>query len=294
MFSGSMTPMQFPMEYYYGLSLLVGAVVNWVLAALLAFDEENIYQYNQTPRYLRARHLTALAFAVIGIGYVLHWWFMFQISEPTMATLLTLAYLHLGAGIWAMGHIGLLDRTYLTNLVVVREVVVLLLGLVLYGMGALVGGQWLFCLGVAYFALHMLWLSFCFFSWFHHTYVMLGSSAEYGSLNDSDRYTRWMFFGWYLMLLYLVGSVVVSLVNTGSALPNTLLMVTGVPIFTYLYKALENFRLFVEDADRNIVLAEQYVQSEWGKQYHPKYVQNREQKNPLTCIPLLSGFFKQW
>jgi len=49
--------------YLFDVSLIVAAVLNFVLAAMLLLDSNN-YIYDETPRYLRARRLTGASLIV--------------------------------------------------------------------------------------------------------------------------------------------------------------------------------------------------------------------------------------
>lgn len=93
------------MEYkLYNLSLLVVGVLNLAMALGLLV---NNYAYRHYPVYRRSRLFTAVFFAVFGIGLLLHY--------PGVAIT------------WS--HTSLLNPQYLCRRVVVRDVVLLAVGL---------------------------------------------------------------------------------------------------------------------------------------------------------------------
>lgn len=287
------TPLEYSQEYFYGLSLLLGAVVNFVLSALLVFDPENFEVYVETPRYLRSRYMTALSLTLFGIGFVLHWWFMPRLTHPYIASALTLAYFHAGGVLFSMSHTGLVDHRYLTSKVVARDVTILLIGEGLYALTAMTESLALLHVGFALFFLHIGFLTCVFYRHFHRMYQLLGSAAENWIPNESDHNIRWMFFSCHLIIGFGIGSEVITALFPHDTWPFTLLMFVSIPVFTYIYKALENYRAFVEEVDRNIAVAEDYIESDWGHRYHPKYLLKRSQLNPLSRLPWLSGFFRQ-
>ena len=286
------TPFALPPEYFYSVSLLVGAVVNWVLAAMLFFDPDNDL-YTETPRYLRSRYLTALSLAVFGLGFALHWWFMPRFYNPIAASALSLGYFHIGGTLLSMSHTGLIDRHYLTFRVALRDVTVLILSVLVYGMSALLQSHTLLYIGFGLFFLHIGFLTCKFYQSFHRIYLQLGNYANY-FVNDTDRDMRWLFFSCHLIILFGIGGIAVTLLFPNDTLPFTLLMFVGVGIFGYIYKALDGFSALAYDSEVNLQKSEEYLHTEYGSREMRLFRQKRHQLSWLTHFTLLSGFVKQW
>ena len=286
------TPLDLSAEYFYSVSLLVGAVVNWVLAAMLFFDPDN-FLYTETPRYLRSRYLTALSLAVFGIGFFLHWWFMPRFYYPIAASALSLGYFHIGGTLLSMSHTGLIDRHYLTFRVALRDVSVLILSVLVYGMSALLQSHTLLYIGFGLFFLHIGFLTCKFYQSFHRIYLQLGNYANY-FVNDTDRDMRWLFFSCHLIILFGIGGIAVTLLFPNDTLPFTLLMFVGVGIFGYIYKALDGFSALAYDSEVNLQKSEEYLHTEQGRKEMKLFRQKRLQIFWLGDFPLFSGFVKQW
>ena len=286
------TPLDLSAEYFYSVSLLVGAVVNWVLAAMLFFDPDN-YLYSETPRYLRSRYLTALSLVVFGLGFALHWWFMPRFYNPIAASALSLGYFHIGGTLLSMSHTGLIDRHYLTFRVALRDVTVLILSVLVYGMSALLQSHTLLYIGFALFFLHIGFLTCKFYQSFHRIYLQLGNYANWLP-NDTDRDMRWLFFSCHLIILFGIGGIAVTLLFPNDTLPFTLLMFVGVGIFGYIYKALDGFSALAYDAEVNLQKSEEYLSTEYGSREMKVFRQKRHKTSWLADFPLLSGFVKQW
>jgi len=283
---------RFSAESLYCLSLAVGAVVNWVLAGLLVFDPNN-YLYTETRRYLRSRNLTALSLFIFGCGFALHWLFLPRFSNPVAASALSLAYFHFGGTLFSMSHTSLLDRHYLRTSVVVRDTLVLVLSLVVYSVSALTRSHLLLHVGFALFFLHIGFLTVKFYRSFHRIYAQLGSYAEYFP-NYTDHDMRWLFYSCHLIILFGIGSVVITLLFPDDTLPFTILMMMGVVIFSYIYKSLDNYSVFATEAEQNLLDSEKYLNTEDGKYRMRIFLRKRKLNSYLTTYPLLSGFFKQW
>ena len=286
------TPLDLSAEYFYSVSLLVGAVVNWVLAAMLFFDPDN-FLYTETPRYLRSRYLTALSLLVFGLGFALHWWFMPRFSNPLAASALSLAYFHIGGTLLSMSHTGLIDRHYLTFQVAIRDVSVLILSVLVYAMSALLQSHTLLYIGFALFFLHIGFLTCKFYQSFHRIYLQLGNYANYLP-NDTDRDMRFLFFSCHLIILFGIGGIAVTLLFPTDTRPFTLLMFVGVAVFGYIYKALDGFSALVFEAEVNLRKSEEYLHTDQGRKEIVIFRQKRHQLSWLTHFTLLSGFVKQW
>lgn len=284
-------PLQYNAEYFYSLSLFIGAVVNVLLAGMLLFDHDNFLYYG--TRYLRARYLTALSLIVFAVGFFLHWLFLPRYTNPLAASALSLAYFHLGGMLFSMSHTSILDRHYLTRSVVIHDVGVTTISLTIYALSVILGSKALLYIGFALFFLHVFYLTHKFFRSFHRAYALLGNYAnEYA--HDTDRDIRWLFFSCYVIIFFGIAGIAVTYIFPEDTLPFTILMFIGVIAFTYIYKALDAFGSIAIEAEKNINDSEAYLSTEKGKKEMSIFLIKREWKEALTIFPFLSGFFKQW
>lgn len=286
------TPIDYPEEYFYGLSLVVGAVVCWLLAGMLLLDPDN-YIHTSVPRYLRSRRLTAVALLVFGLGFFLHWWFMPRYNNPLAASALSLAYFHIAGVLFSMSHTGLIDRHYLTHWVVIHNVSILILSLSIYGISVLLESQALQYVGFVIFFLHIDYLTWRFYLSFHRVYLQLGVYAEYLP-NDTDRNMRWLFFSCYLIILFGIGGIIVTLLFPNDTLPFIILMFIGNVVFAYIYKSLDGFSSLAYEAEMTMEQCEAYLQTPEGRKEMQRYITKRNRRSLLSTIPMLSGFIKQW
>jgi len=249
---------EFTEEYFFGLMLVVAAVVNIVLAVLLWFDSNN-YIYDETPRYLRARRLTGLSLMVFGLGFLLHWLFMPHFNNLLMSKALSFTYFHIGGVLFSMSHTSLIDRHYLTRQVVVRDVTVLVLSLAVYWANAFIANQTLTYIGSALFFLHIGYLTWQFYSRFMRIYRQLGRFADYMP-NDSDHEVLWLHYSCHLIISFGIGGMLCTVAFHDRTLPFTLLLLAGVAVFSYIYKALDSFGAVATEVEGNLKDSEVYVE----------------------------------
>ncbi len=292
MISQEANPIEYSLEYFYSLSLFVGAVVCLLLAGLLLFDPDND-TYAFTPRYLRSRRLTALSLAVFGVGFFFQWLFMFKYTYLLAAHALSLIYFHVGGTLFSMSHTGLIDRHYLTPRVVIRDLAILIPSLGVYAASIWLASTILLYIGFALFFLHIGYLTWQFYRSFHRIYLQLGNYAEYCP-NDSDRDVRWLFYSCHLIILFGIGGIAITLIFGDGVLPFIILISAGIFVFAYIYKALDGFGAEAYEAELNMQRSEQYLQTDEGKEEMKNFKRKRHLRSFLSDIPLLSGFVSQW
>jgi len=248
--------MEYNELYYYGVSLLVAAVVNFVLAALLWFDSNNCI-YSEVPRYQRARRLTGLSLLVFGIGFLLHWLFMPHFNNLLLGKALSFSYFHIGGVLFSMSHTSLIDRHYLDRKVVVRDVTILVLSLTIYWIHAFIGNKTLTYIGSALFFLHIGFLTWQFYRRFHRIYKQLGRYADYKP-NDTDREVLWLHHSCHLIIAFGIGGMLCTVVFHDAIWPFTVLLCVGIFVFSYIFRALDSFGAVVDEAEENLVESEEY------------------------------------
>jgi len=284
-------PIPYNADYFYSLSLFIGAIVNLLLAGMLVFDSNN-FLYRDAPRYLRSRYMTALSLAIFGVGFLVHWYFLPRICYPLAASALSVAYFHAGGVLFSMSHTGLIDAHYLTRRVVIRDVSITAIGLAVYALSVLFDNMLLLHLGFALFFVHLGLLAVIFYRHFHRVYAQLGNYAE-EQPNDTDYEIRWLFFSCHLIILFGLGSVIITLLFPHDLIPFVLLMFVGISVFSYIYKALDSYGACVFDAEKNMQKSEAYLHTERGRRRFLQFLQRRARISFFTIFPLFSGFYKE-
>jgi len=270
----------YPQEYFYGLSLVVAAIVNFVLASMLLFDSNNDL-YTETPRYLRSRRLTGMALAVFGCGFLLHWFFLPHFTNLLMGKALSFSYFHIGGVLFSMSHTGLIDRHYLTRRVVVRDVTLLLISLVVYWVNVWVADLTLTYVCSLLFFLHIGYLTWVFYSRFHRIYRQLGNYAKFLP-NDTDREVLWLHISCHLIIAFGIGGMLCTVLFHDQTVPFILLLIAGIAVFTYIYKSLDNFSVVALDADSYLQKSEEYLQTNKGKKN--MLVSDHNQQDNVTPV----------
>jgi len=249
--------MEYSETYFFGVSLLVAAVLNLVLAGMLWFDSNN-YIYTETPRYLRSRRLTGLSLMVFGLGFLLHWLFAPHFTHLLAGKALSFSYFHIGGVLLSMSHTSLIDRHYLTRQVVVRDVIVLLVSLTVYWTNARIADTSLTYVGSALFFLHIGYLTWQFYSHFIRIYRQLKKYADYMP-NDTDHEMLWLHYSCHLIVAFGIGGMLCTVVFHDATLPFTLLLFAGIFVFSYIYKALDSFGAIAREAEENLKESEEYA-----------------------------------
>jgi len=251
------SPAVFSEEYFFGVVLVVAAVVNLVLACMLLIDFKNNI-YAEAPCYLRSRRLTSCALMVFGLGFLLHWWFMPHFSDLLTAKALSFSYFHIGGVLLSMSHTGLIDRHYLTRRVVARDIIILLISLCVYWTNAWLDSTALTYIGSGMFLLHMGHLTGAFYNRFRRIRKQLGSYADYMP-NDTDLEVKWLHNSCHLIIAFGIGGVVCTVLFHDTTWPFTILLLASIVVFAYIYKALDYFGAVASEAEGNLRGSEEYI-----------------------------------
>lgn len=246
--------------YFFDVALIVAAVLNFVLAAMLLFDSNN-YLYAETPRYLRSRRLTGVSLIVFGVGFLLHWLFAPHFTNLLAGKALSFSYFHIGGVLLSMSHTGLIDRHYFTRRVVVRDAAVLLVSLTVYWINAWIADTTLTYLGSALFFLHIGYLTWVFYSRFNKIYRQLGKYADYKP-NDTDHEVLWLHYSCHLIIAFGIGGMLCTVLFHDAILPFAILLVMGVAVFSYIYKALDSFGVIASEIEGDLQESEEYMINE--------------------------------
>lgn len=239
-------------DLYY-IILLIAAIANIVMSVALL--EGNV-SYREYTVYRRSRMLTAMTFLVFAAGFVAHSVLLWRTTWPTGASALSISYFHIAAVLFGWSHISLLNPKYLSRRVVVRDVSILVLGLIAYWTSALLtpsgeaGGG-----GFLIFFAHALWISYTLYSTLVRVRVMTKQ------LPQSDDNARWwtdesrrgvigfqrsIRISCHLIVIFGLGGIVVTAAFPTHQWPYIILMAMGIAVFSYIYYELVNYGSVIE------------------------------------------------
>lgn len=232
--------------------LYLAAGINLMIAFVLVY---NNYQYRLYDVYRRSRLLSAVVYVAFAVGFLLHAHFQWRTAWPEAATALSVSYFHVGAVFFGWSHTSLLRPDYLTRHIVVRDVALLILGIAAYWMAA---AQFSFSnFQLSIFFAHASYIAFTFY----RTYFRVRRSIEQMPAGGDTR--RWwtteakrqvlhrhhsFIVGCHLIILFGIGSVIVTAAFPSSTWPNTLLLTAAILVFCYIFYALSEYGSIIEAA----------------------------------------------
>lgn len=244
----------------YDLMLLIAGGVNILLALVLL---HNNYWYQAYDVYHRARIIVAVNYIIFGVGFLMHAHLSWRNSWPEGATALSLSYFHSGGVLFGWSHTSLMRPDYLTRRVVVRDLLILVLGITAYWTTAIMRSLGyeqhfnisLFNLSSIIFFLHAFYISFTFY----RTYYRV-------SRNLNDRVAdacspRWwtpdvkrtvlsfhhsFLIGCHLIIFFGIGSIAITAAFPHDIWPYTLLLILGIIVFTYIFYSLTEYGNVIE------------------------------------------------
>jgi hypothetical protein len=254
-------------QLYHTVLLLAGGI-NILIAIVLLYN--NVWFRNYDV-YRRARQLVAICYIIFAIGFFAHAHFCWRTLWPEAASALSVSYFHIGGVLFGWSHTSLMRPDYLTRRVVVRDLLILALGITAYWTAAFLSpsdyGQTLnlsifgsfnislFNLSTIIFFLHAIYISYTFY----HTYYRV-------SRNLSDRAAdanapRWwspevkrtvlsfhhsFLIGCHLIILFGIGSIAITAAFPNDIWPYTLLLILGILVFTYIFYSLTEYGNVIE------------------------------------------------
>ena len=225
----------------YDLSLLIVGGLDLAMAIGLLV---NNYAYRHYPVYHRSRVLTAVFFAVFGIGLLLHYHFHWRQTCPPMAMALSLTYFHIAGVAITWSHTSLLNPRYLSRRVVARDVAFLIIGLSAY---------WLTTVGVYIFLLHATLMTYDFYSTYYH--LNRHSFPTLGEVGGRAIF-RWMLLSCHLIIFFGIGSIVFTYLLPTAIWPYSVLLCVGGLVFIYIYYSISEYGTVIDSATNAVEDAE--------------------------------------
>ena len=204
----------------------------------------NNYAYRHYPVYHRSRVLTAVFFAVFGIGLLLHYHFHWRQICPPMAMALSLTYFHIAGVAITWSHTSLLNPRYLSRRVVARDVAFLIIGLPAY---------WLTTVGVYIFLLHATLMTYDFYSTYYH--LNRHSFPTLGKVGGRAIF-RWMLLSCHLIIFFGIGSIVFTYLLPTAIWPYSVLLCVGGLVFIYIYYSISEYGTVIDSATNAVEDAE--------------------------------------
>ena len=204
----------------------------------------NNYAYRHYPVYHRSRVLTAVFFAVFGIGLLLHYHFHWRQTCPPMAMALSLTYFHIAGVAITWSHTSLLNPRYLSRRVVARDVAFLIIGLPAY---------WLTTVGVYIFLLHATLMTYDFYSTYYH--LNRHSFPTLGEVGGRAIF-RWMLLSCHLIIFFGIGSIVFTYLLPTAIWPYSVLLCVGGLVFIYIYYSISEYGTVIDSATNAVEDAE--------------------------------------
>lgn len=225
----------------YDLSLLIVGGLDLAMAIGLLV---NNYAYRHYPVYHRSRVLTAVFFAVFGIGLLLHYHFHWRQTCPPMAMALSLTYFHIAGVAITWSHTSLLNPRYLSRRVVARDAAFLAIGLPAY---------WLTTAGVYIFLLHATLMTYDFYSTYYH--LNRHSFPTLGKVGGRAIF-RWMLLSCHLIIFFGIGSIVFTYLLPTAIWPYSVLLCVGGLVFIYIYYSISEYGTVIDSATNAVEDAE--------------------------------------
>ena len=226
---------------FYNLTLIIVGVLDLAMAIGLLI---NNYAYRHYPVYRRSLWLTAVFFAVFGIGLLLHYHFEWRTSYPLMATALSVSYFHISGVAITWSHTSLLNPRYLSSRVVVRDVAFLVVGLPAYWICATQFSLLSLHYSLLIFLAHAAWMSFDFYT----TYFRVSRRLIAMNQGSVEGFMRWMLRSCHFIIAFGIGSIVFTSLFPVDIWPYTVLLCISSFVFVYIYYSISEYGSVVDSA----------------------------------------------
>lgn len=227
--------------------LFLTGVANLILAFQLWSHNRKFAAY---PVYVRARICTMIWVTVFALGYWIHALTMWRFTWPTGATALSTSYFHVGAICFSWGYTALLNPNYLTRRIVWRDIIIYLVGLTSYWSAAC---NWHYScfftkLSLSIFFIYAALVTFTFY----HTYNRVSFRLMKMSLGSVSGFVHWLQVCCDFIVLFGISSVIITAVFPYEIWPYTLLLVSGVVLYSYIVYSIHQYGSVIETADNLI------------------------------------------
>ena len=231
----------------YRTALFLAGAVNLLIA--LALLHNNVY-FRVYDVYYRSRWLVAVNYAIFGIGFLLHAYFVLRTTWPEAASALTVSYFHSGGVLFGWSHISLMRPDDLSKKRMACDLAILFIGVVVYWT---VMQDWVF----AIFFVHASFIAFNFY----RTYFQMRKNIE--DMPADEKAPHWwtaeakrtvlgfhhsFVLGCHLIVLFGLGSIVITAAFPHDIWPYTLLTLTGIVVFCFIFYSLVEYGNVIDAA----------------------------------------------
>ena len=243
-----------PMEQnLYDIVLIIAAGFNLVMAFALV---HNSLWFREYDVYRRSRLFSALVFVAFAVGFLLHSHYQWRASWPEAASALSVSYFHVGAVFFGWSHTSLMRPDYLTRCIVVRDLSILVVGIVACWLSAM-GRLAILHSEFSIFFVHSTYIAYVFY----RTYFRVRRSLSDRTADDNA--PRWwtaeakrevlmshnsFVIGGNLIILFGIGSIVFTAALPHAIWPYTVLLAVGTVVFCYIFYALEDYGNIIDAA----------------------------------------------
>ena len=241
-------------QQLYDTTLLIGASINLMIAFVLL---HNNYWYRDYEVYHRSRQFSALVYLAFAVGFLLHAHYAWRTAWPAAASALSVTYFHIGAVFFGWSHTSLLKPDYLTRRIVVRDLMILMIGIISYWMAVANSSLFILHLSFSIFFLHAPYIAFTFYRTYYRVRRSLSSRTVDGNAprwwtEEAKREVLSLHHSFviacHLIILFGLGSIVVTALFPTAVWPYTVLLCLGIAVFCYIFYALEEYGAVIESA----------------------------------------------
>lgn len=239
--------MDFEQQLYQTVLILAG-IANVSMA--LALLHGNI-SYRDYRVYLVARRLVALGLTIFAIGFFMHAHFQWRYTCPAAASALSVSYFHAGGMLFGWSHTSLLNPTYLTKKVVIRDLLILFSGITAYWTAVAYGVNYsptgaLLVLHLSFiiFFGHVLLITYTFY----RTYYRVRHSLQKLSLGTIGQFVRWMLLSCHLIIGFGIASIAITACLPNNVLSYTVLLSVGILVFVYIFFSINDYGWIIDSA----------------------------------------------
>ncbi len=267
--------------------LTASAILSLVMATALLMKAFSTSYRN----YARSCLLSAIAYMVFAVGYLLHVKYHFRIHMPTCYVAVCISYLHIGGALLGLSHISILDPDYFKPWRVVRDVVCVLFSLLCLwlpfilqqGFGVEVADDfnraahtWWHALLLVPFFLHCGYLALDIYL----IYARVRKLSTLQSLPHIDHFVKWLFANCHFIVFVGISSAVVVLY--WGEIPNamTILMVVAMLGFCMMFKNIISYSYDIDAAYPTIEHVSNTEKNGLAHNKHPRTSSPRRVASP--------------
>lgn len=235
----------------YNYSLVVGWIILFTLGTCLLMAKTTKKDVYHT--YHRSRRIMGVAFLLYGLQILLQWIFEFRTSAPHIAAALNITCFYMGAILFGMSFISLLDPSYISRYRIISHF-----------------GKWTACMVVLWSATGGLEgklrtviqiITAVFFFWqacliirsFFRTYHRAISQVENYYADNVDGFVYWLYKSTFGIIFFGLTSAVIAFApQWGIAIQ----MSAGIFMFLYIFLSFMNYMLNYDSVEMAVVAKE--------------------------------------